>query len=62
MQRGVDLWTAEIVLKIREEMIEEDKKDKKKIDSEKTSVEKTGKEIRLFSAVAFRGDGREVER
>ena len=35
MQRGVDLWAAEIVLKIREEM-----KDK---------------EIRLFSAVAFRG-------
>ena len=35
MQRGVDLWAAEIVIKIREEM-----KDK---------------EIRLFSAVAFRG-------
>ena len=35
MQRGVDLWAAEIVLKIREEM---------KV-----------KEIRLFSAVAFRG-------
>ena len=35
MQRGVDLWAAEIVLRIREEM-----KDK---------------EIRLFSAVAFRG-------
>ncbi len=35
MQRGVDLWAAEIVLKIREEM-----KDK---------------EIRLFSAIAFRG-------
>ncbi len=35
MQRGVDLWAAEIVLKLKEEM-----KDK---------------EIRLFSAVAFRG-------